>query len=129
MTPGVRGIGIDLIEVERIRRGLEKHGERFVARVLTAGERAYCLPMADPSPHVAARFAAKEAVAKALGTGIGAGVHLNEIGVVRDDAGAPSVELSGETAETFAAMGGGRLLIALSHTKDHAIAQAMWVGE
>lgn len=128
MNSSILGIGIDLVEVDRIRRGIARHGERFLERILSANERAYCERMADPSPHVAARFAAKEAVSKAMGTGIGAGVHFHEIEVVRDvDTGAPSIRLHGETKETFEAMGGGEILITLSHTRDHATAQAMRV--
>ena len=128
MNGSILGIGIDLVEVDRIRRGIERHGDRFLDRILSANERAYCDRMADPSPHVAARFAAKEAVSKALGTGIGAGVHFHEIEVIRDaDTGAPSIRLHSETKATFEALGGGELLITLSHTHDHATAQAMRV--
>lgn len=123
----ILGIGIDLVEIERIRKMLDRHGEHFIARVFTAGERQYCAGMADPAPFYAARFAAKEAVSKALGTGIGAQLSWLEIDVQREASGRPGVILSGAGAETMANLGGTGLLLTLSHAEHYAIAQAMLI--
>jgi holo-[acyl-carrier protein] synthase len=116
------GLGVDIVECERIRRIVERGDEAFLNRVFTEAERAYCSRMADPAPHYAARFAAKEAVAKALGTGLGAAAALAEIEVVRAAHGAPGIRLHGSAAATAARLGLTGFRISLSHTKDHAIA-------
>lgn len=121
----ILGIGIDLVEIGRIRKMLERHGEHFVARVFTQGEREYCAAMADPAPFYAARFAAKEAVSKALGTGIGAQLAWLDVDVQREESGRPRVVLSGAGAETAAALGATRILLTLSHAEHYAIAQVM----
>jgi holo-[acyl-carrier protein] synthase len=123
----ILGIGIDLVEIARIRKMLERHGEHFVARVFTAGEREYCARMADPAPVYAARFAAKEAVSKALGTGIGEQLAWLEIDVRRESSGRPQVILSGAGAKTLAALGATGVLLTLSHAEHYAIAQAMLI--
>jgi holo-[acyl-carrier protein] synthase len=115
-------VGVDLIEVGRVARAVERHGARFLERVFTDAELAYC------GRHVAklaARFAAKEAVAKALGTGIGA-VAWREIEVVRDVAGRPGLALHGKAARLTRERGLGRPLLSLSHTREHAIAFVVW---
>jgi len=117
-------IGVDLIEVGRIASVLARHGERFLERVFTEGERAYCRRRA---PELAARFAAKEAVAKSLATGIGA-VEWREIEVVRGPSGAPSVELHGRARAVAERLGLGRPLLSLAHTHKHAIAFVVWQG-
>ena len=123
----ILGIGIDLVEIGRIRKMLERHGEHFVARVFTSGEREYCAAMADPAPYYAARFAAKEAVSKALGTGIGAQLAWHDVDVHREESGRPRVVLSGAGVETAAALGVTDILLTLSHAEHYAIAQAMVV--
>jgi holo-[acyl-carrier protein] synthase len=119
----IAGIGVDIVEVGRIRDVLERHGERFLARVLTDAERRYCLLHRDPAPHVAGRFAAKEAVMKALGTGWSSGVHFATIEVVRAASGQPSLRLHGAAAERA----GDRAIwhLSLSHDRGQAIAVAV----
>lgn len=120
-------VGIDLVDVPRIRDLLAKHGERFVGRTFTEGESDYCSRCADPAMHFAARFAAKEAVAKALGTGFSDGISWQEIEVLRTEEGAPSVALHGRAAQRAAELGIGKVLISLTHTKELAAAQVVAV--
>jgi holo-[acyl-carrier protein] synthase len=113
--------GIDLIEVDRIESVIARYGERFLGRVFTRGELAYC----RGRPHqLAARFAAKEAVSKALGTGIQHrdGVAWQEIQIVSDDHGKPSVQLTGRAAQRAEQIGLSSFSLSLSHTREHAIA-------
>jgi holo-[acyl-carrier protein] synthase len=121
--------GIDLVEVARIERLLEEHGERFLARIFTPGEVAY----ADANPgrrgeHLAARFAAKEAVMKALGTGWARGVAFADIEVVRDGAGKPSVELHAGAAALASEMGITKWLLSLTHSGLWAQASAIAIA-
>ena len=117
------GIGIDLVEVPRIRELLEKHGQRFKERTFTAGEIAYCDACAEPALHYAARFAAKEAVAKALGTGLWAeGVVWTDIEVVREASGKPGIVLHGGAKQHAA---DAICLVSLTHTCDLAMAQVI----
>lgn len=117
------GIGIDLVEVPRIRELLEKHGQRFKERTFTAGEIAYCDACADPAMHYAARFAAKEAAAKALGTGLWAeGVVWTDIEVVREVSGKPQIALHGAAKQHAA---DANCLVSLTHTRDLAMAQVI----
>jgi holo-[acyl-carrier protein] synthase len=121
----ILGLGIDIIEVERIRASHQKFGERFTNRVLRPDEIAYCLQHRDPAPFLAARFAAKEAVSKAFGTGIGAALGWQDIEVRRRDSGEPYVVLHDKGRELFAARKAKRLLISLSHTQNYATAVAV----
>ncbi len=115
------GIGIDLVEVPRIQEMLEKHGQRFKERTFTAAEIAYCDGCAEPAMHYAARFAAKEAVAKALGTGIWAdGVSWTDIEVLREASGKPVIILHGMAKEHA---GEATCLVSLTHTRELAMAQ------
>jgi holo-[acyl-carrier protein] synthase len=117
------GIGIDLVEVPRIREMLERHGQRFKERTFTAGEIAYCDACADPAMHYAARFAAKEATAKALGTGLWAeGVVWTDIEVVREVSGKPQIALHGAAKQHAA---NANCLVSLTHTRDLAMAQVI----
>ena len=128
MTPELPiGLGVDIVECDRIRRIVERGDEAFLNRVFTEAERAYCARMADPAPHYAARFAAKEAVAKTFGTGIGASAALLEIEVIRAPNGAPGIRLHGAAATTAARLGLTGFRISLSHTRDLAIAIAQAV--
>lgn len=116
--------GIDLIEVQRIETTIARYGERFLARVFTDNELAHC----RGKPHqLAARFAAKEAVSKALGIGIQHpdGVTWREIQVVADARGKPSVQLSGRAARRADALGLRTFALSLSHTREHAIAMVV----
>jgi holo-[acyl-carrier protein] synthase len=125
----VRGIGIDLVPISRMRGVLERWQERFLTRVFTDQEIAYCRARKDPVPHFAARFAAKEAGLKALGTGLRLGVSWRELEVRRERGGPPFLILSGRTRDLARAKGADRMLLALSHDGDYAIAQAMLVTE
>jgi holo-[acyl-carrier protein] synthase len=118
----ILGTGIDLIEVERIRSSFQKFGERFALRLLVGGELEYCLSHRDPAPFIAARFAAKEAVSKAFGTGIGASIGWHDIEVRRRESGEPYVILHGKGEELFRARGATRLHLSISHTVQHATA-------
>ncbi|MBI5304920.1 MAG: holo-ACP synthase [Chloroflexi bacterium] len=113
--------GIDLIEVNRIQDSIARYGERFLTRVFTASELAYC---AGRPPQLAARFAAKEAVSKALGVGIQHpdGVAWREIEIVSGARGQPSVELTGRAAQRATELGVQHFAVSLSHTREHAIA-------
>jgi holo-[acyl-carrier protein] synthase len=124
----ILGLGIDLVEVARIEQSITRHGERFLHRVFTDAEIAYCGGMKNSAPFYAARFAAKEAVSKALGTGIGAACGWLDIEVRRKATGAPFVILHGAAAETARRLGIGSVLLSLSHTDHSAIAHAMAVG-
>lgn len=124
----VVGLGLDLVEVQRIRALLEKSGDRFKDRVFTEEEVSYCDSCADGAMHYAARFAAKEAVAKALGTGFSAGVSWRDIEVTRSGQGAPSVRLHGGAAQIAETLGIRRWLLSLTHTQGAASAAAVAVG-
>jgi holo-[acyl-carrier protein] synthase len=127
LTP--HAIGIDLTEVERIRDMLKRHGDRFKQRTFTAGEIAYCDACADPAIHYAARFAAKEAAAKALGTGLWAeGVDWHDFEVTREASGKPNLVLHGGALRHAELQGVLKTLISLTHTKDLAMAQVVLVG-
>ena len=121
----ILGLGIDLIEVERIRTSFARFGERFTGRILLPNETAYCLSHKDPAPFLAARFAAKEAISKAFGTGIGAELSWQDMEVRRKESGEPFVILHGAGQTLFAARGATRLLLSLSHTVAHATAIAV----
>src|SRR6201993_1004163 len=116
------GIGVDLIECARIQHALDRFGDRFLHRVFTEGEIAYSMSMKFPARHLAARFAAKEAVAKAFGTGIGKSVGWRNIDIRKRESGEPFLVFSGP-AESFAAERGVvSALITLSHTESYAVA-------
>ncbi len=121
----VLGVGTDLIEVERVRSSLEQHGDRFLEKVFTSVEREYCQGMADPAPHLAARFAAKEAIAKAFRTGIGAELGWRDAGIKNGPAGDPVVLLSDKGSALLAERGGREILVSLSHVSAMAIAIAV----
>src|SRR5499425_1519487 len=95
----VIGIGVDLVEVERVQHSLDRFGERFMKRVFTEGEIAYCQSMKFPARHFAARFAAKEAVSKAFGTGIGKAMGWRDIDVHKKESGEPFLVFSGPAKE------------------------------
>lgn len=114
--------GVDLIEVARLRAAIEEHGEHFLRRVFTPAEISYCAPKHDPYPHYAARFAAKEALYKALPPDTLPALVWREIGVVHDAAGAPQLDLTGETRTRLA---GWQFALSLSHGKSLAIAQVL----
>ena len=123
----LHGIGIDVVEVERIGSAIERHGEAFLARIFTPAERAYCAPKKMAALHYSARFAAKEAVAKALGTGIGAHANWLDLEICHDAAGAPKLLLHGQAAAFARTHGITEVQISLTHTKSYAAANAVAV--
>jgi holo-[acyl-carrier protein] synthase len=126
---GVVGLGLDLVEIERLAAVIERQGERFLRRVFTDGEREYCATKSEPAVFYAARFAAKEAVAKAFGTGIGNSIGWLDIEVVRNAAGAPEVRLAGKGAAFAADRGVARILLSLTHTRVMAAASVVLQAE
>ena len=124
----ILGTGIDIIEVARIASSFEKFGERFLNRVLLPDETTYCLRHKNPAPFLAVRFAAKEAVSKAFGTGIGAQLGWRDMEIRRQESGEPFVVLHGLGAELFAARGARRLHVSLTHTENYAAATAILEG-
>jgi holo-[acyl-carrier protein] synthase len=110
-------LGTDIVEIGRIRRALRRR-PGLAARLFTEQERAYCQRRSDPAPHYAARFAAKESAAKALGRWL----RWQEVEVVNDERGRPSLRLTGEAAALAHTAEGGRLLVSLSHGRDYAVA-------
>ena len=130
MAPLVQilGTGIDLVENARIAASIEKFGDRFLHRIFTPGEIAYCSSTAKPVPHYAARFAAKEAVSKCFGTGIGKQLGWLDMEVVRDEAGAPHLILHGDGKTLAEQRGVRQVFISLTHTDHHAAASATIAG-
>ena|SRR5580698_526950 len=121
----VLGLGTDLIEIERVQTSIDRFGERFLHRVFTPGEIAYCMRKKQPAESFAARFAAKEAGAKALGTGISRGVSWQEIEVKREIGQRPTLHFSGRAGELAEAMGVQRVQLSLSHSRKLAMAVAL----
>jgi holo-[acyl-carrier protein] synthase len=121
----ILGVGIDIIENHRIQASFEKFGNRFVERILHPAEIEYCLSHKQPGPFLAARFAAKEAISKAFGTGIGASLGWKDMEIRRKPSGEPYVVLHGPGEELLRARNGRVVLISLSHTQEHACAVAV----
>ncbi len=115
------GIGIDIIEAKRIKNAIEKN-KRFLTRVFTGKEIEYCESMHIPSLHYAARFSAKEAFIKAIGTGFRYGIKWTEIEVIKDELGKPEIVLYGKAKETFNNLGGKNINLSLSHSKEYGSA-------
>jgi holo-[acyl-carrier protein] synthase len=118
----ILGVGTDLAEVERIGRSVERFGERFLTRVFTARERAYAMRKANWAERLAARFAAKEAGMKAIGTGLRRGVSWQQLEVANEPTGRPTLLLHGAALEAANALGVKRISISLTHTKGIALA-------
>ena len=125
----ILGVGTDLVEIGRIERAVERHGERFLKRIFTEGERAYCRGFKLAFQHLAARWAAKEAASKALGTGIFGSVRFRDIEVGNEKSGKPFLMLHGDAARLSAELGATRWHVSLSHTDSHATAVAIAEGE
>lgn len=122
----VVGIGVDLVENDRMQEMLDRWGPKFKDKVFLKKEQQYCETKASPNHHYAARFAVKEAVSKAFGTGMGPHIGWLDIEVVRDTkTGAPSVKLSAKGRKLASARKAGDVLISLSHTKNYAMAHAL----
>jgi len=122
------GLGLDATDIDRIATTIERYGERFLHRIFTEGEVAYCTRRRVPSIHFAGRFAAKEAAMKALGTGHSHGVLWRDIEVVRRG-GPPQLQLHGGAATRFAAIGGRSSLLTITHSDDLALAEVLILGE
>ena len=121
------GLGTDIVEVERIGRMVEQHGDSFVQRVFTRGEVEYCRRRKHSAEPFAGRWAAKEAVMKVLGTGFVQGTHFQEIEVVSEESGRPRIVLHGSTGEFAKQRGIDDVLITISHCRQYATATAIGV--
>ena len=121
----ITGVGIDLIETSRIRQTLDKFGDRFFKRVFTPQEVDYCKSMKFPDRHLAARFAAKEAVSKCFGTGIGKNLGWKDIEIAHDERGKPLVELHGGGLELAKRLKVREVHVSLSHTESYGCAVAV----
>ena len=119
-----QGIGIDIIEIDRVRQSIDRHGQHFLNRLFCQQEQDYCYRFKDPGPHFAGRFAAKEAIAKALGTGFGADLSWQDIEVIGDEHGKPTVHFSDAAKKRF---NNPQMLLSISHSTTHATAIAMWI--
>ena len=119
-----RGLGNDIIEIERVRQSIERHGQHFLNRIFTQREQDYCYRFKDPVPHFAGRFAAKEAIVKALGTGIGSAIAWHEIEILNNEEGKPSVHLSAAALSKFSHP---NILVSISHSVTHATSVALWI--
>ena len=122
------GLGTDMVEIARIERSLERFGERFAQRIFSAAEIQYCRARKRPGESFAARFAAKESAAKALGTGISRGVNWQEFEVSRERGGRPRLILRGRAAELAADLGVKSIALSLTHTRDLALAFVVLEG-
>lgn len=122
------GLGLDATEIDRIAQAIERYGDRFVRRVFTDAEIAYCQRKRDGAPSFAARFAAKEAAMKALGTGFSRGVFWQGIEVIRHG-GPPQLKFHGGAAARFAALGATRSLLTLTHSQTLAIAHVILIRD
>lgn len=121
----IYGTGIDIVEIERIKEAYLRHKERFLERIFTQKEREYCLSFYEPYPQLAVRFAAKEALAKALGTGIGKALSWQDIEVTKDALGKPLIHLHGEAKVRF---NNPSFMLSMSHCRSYAIAHILWIA-
>ena len=124
----VVGVGIDQIEVSRIRDSLEKHGDHFLKKIFSENEQSYCKDKADPAPCLAARFAAKEAVAKAFGTGFGKEFGWLDSEIIHGDAGEPILSFKPRATELLKSKGAEKALVSLTHLETVASAIVILVS-
>lgn len=122
----VQGVGTDIIEIQRIEEAFERHGERFLNRLFTEKEKDYCERYKQAMPHYAGRFAAKEAVLKALGTGLHPEITWKEIEIINNPQGKPEVHLSTRLSRILSV---GHIFISISHCDSYATATAIVVGQ
>ena len=120
------GLGVDIAEVDRVRGAIERQGERFLKRLYTAKERAYCEKFKNKYERYAGRFAAKEAAMKALGTGWRRGVRWVDFEVVREKGGRPTIRLDGEARKIAEELGVKRIALSITHTEAQALAQVIF---
>ena len=118
-----KGLGSDIIEIHRMRSSIERHGQHFLNRLFSQREQDYCFKFQDPAPHFTGKFAAKEAVAKALGTGFGAHLSWHDLEILNDEKGKPVVHFSNTAKERFS---NPIILISVTHCTDYAVAVAIW---
>ena len=126
--PSIIGLGLDATDIPRIVATMDRFGDRFLRRIFTAGEIAYCTRRRVPAIHFAGRFAAKEAAMKALGTGRSRGVLWRDLEVVRHG-GPPQLQFHGGAGRRFAAIGGRSSLLTITHSDHLALAQVMILGD
>jgi len=126
--PNIIGLGIDATDIDRIADTIERYGDRFLRRIFTDGEIAYCTRRRVPAIHFAGRFAAKEAAMKALGTGNSQGVLWRDVEIVRRG-GPPQLQFHGGAGRRFAAIGGRTSLLTITHSEELAFAQVILVGD
>lgn len=119
------GSGIDLVEIARIQQSMDRYGQRFLDRIYTAAEQAYCLRKRKAAESLAARFAAKEAGAKALGTGISRGVSWLEIEVVRERGARPTLRFTGRARQIADHLGAAHAALSITHTAQLAMASVV----
>ena len=122
----IKGIGNDIIEVERIKKTIEKHGDHFFNKFFSKNELEYCLAYKDVAPHISGKFSAKEAIVKALGTGFGKIVSFLDIEILNNDLGRPYVTFSDRLNEYF---NHPNILISISHCKAYATSVALWLED
>lgn len=120
----IAGLGNDIIEIERVKKGFEEHKQKFLDRLFTKKEQEYCQKQKDPFPRFAGRFAAKEAIVKALGQGFGSEISWNDIEILADELGKPIVHLSKPLNDRF---NHPQILLSISHCREYATAVAIWV--
>ncbi len=125
----VLGIGTDIVECLRIAQMIERHGELFINRVYTDHEIGYCSSRKAATQHYAGRWAAKEAVLKAMGTGWRRGIRWRDIEVRNDGSGKPTLAISGGARDVIEELGVQEVLISISHCRSHATAYALAVGK
>lgn len=124
-TSNILGLGNDIIEIDRIRGNIEKHSRHFLNRLFSEKEQKYCFKYKDPAPHFAGRFAAKEAIVKALGIGFGKQVSWHNIEILNKESGRPETYLSDPLKESF---NDPQILLSISHCKKYANAVAIWAA-
>jgi holo-[acyl-carrier protein] synthase len=119
------GIGLDIIDVERIRKIHSRWGDKFLTKFMRAGEIEYCHSLNDPAPSLAVRFAGKEAISKAFGTGIGGKLNWHDLEIVHHKSGRPTVKLHGGAQVMLIELGGKAVHISLSHSHGQAAAMVL----
>jgi len=123
------GTGVDIAETSRLEEGLERHGERFTKRLFTPAEVAYCERFKNRGERYAARFAAKEAAFKALGTGWGSGVRWLDVEITHQPSGKPELVLTGRAQEVARGLGVTRMAVSISHSDRYVVAQVIFEGD
>ena len=118
-----QGLGSDIIEISRMKTSIERHGQHFLNRLFSQREQNYCFKFQDPVPHFTGKFAAKEAVAKALGTGFGAHLSWHDLEILNDERGQPKVFFSEAAQNRFQ---NPQFLVSVSHCDNYAVAVAIW---